>query len=186
MTKLEYYARLAYRLEQRARGRTFTPESLEAQLPDALNLLCQRVYDSPKRAALEKSYNLSLVSGAVDLSTNTFSDLWFSSIPTAYLLYPNGDGTFIEVDWYENPRDLDMPGFVGLYRYSLLGNNIIVRDEAGNAPVNATMTMRASFIPLISDLASHGSLDSDLLDIGVEIALRVPRGTEIVAGAEVK
>jgi len=148
--------------------------SIELGLPEALSELAGRVYRSGRRAILEKTYSGTLTSGAVDLTAGAFADLWFVSLKTAYVTYPVANGV-VPIEFYENSRDIDLPGVAGLYRSTLRGNAYLVRDENGDAPPNATVTIVASRIPVIAELAAL-NLDQDIIEIGAARTLRGLRG----------
>lgn len=176
MDQFEYIARLTVRLEKRARGRVYLPEMLATQLPDVLNELARRVYESDSRSRLEKVYTATLTSGAVNLGASPFLDVWFDSMRTARVLYPV-DGGSVKAEFYENPSDLDLPGIQDAYRFSLIGDTLIIRDWLPQAPADtAALSITANKIPLLSDLAVL-NLEGNLLDIGVEYAMR---GAEVI------
>ena len=151
--------------------------AIELALPDTLNELAERVYASPRRAVLEKTYTGALVSGAIDLTAGGFADLWHTSLKTAYATYPVSGGTPIEIEFYENSRDIDLPGVAGVYRGSLRGFTYLVRDETGNAPANATVSFVASRIPAIGDL-SLLNLNNDVVELGVTRTMRMLQGSQ--------
>lgn len=172
MTEIEYIARLSYRLEQVARGRKCTPEMLQAQLPDVLNELARRVYLSDSRTRLEKLYTGALTSGATNLGAAPFLDLWFNSMRTARVMYPVDVDFSAKAEFYENPSELDLPTVPQSYRFSLIGDTLILRDSDGQAPANtAALLITASKIPVVTELGVL-NLDGDLLDVGVEFAMR--------------
>lgn len=180
MNEFEYIARLTTRLEKRARGRVYPPEMLSNQLPDVLNELARRVYESNSRSRLEKVYTATLTSGAVNLGTSPFLDVWYDSLQTARVLYPV-DGGSVKAEFYQNPSDLDLPGVTDAYRYSLIGDTLILRDWLPQVPADtAALSITASKIPLLSDLAAL-NLDNNALDIGVELATRMPQTVEVKA-----
>lgn len=156
--------------------------AIELGLPDTLNEVAERVYNSPRRAILEKTYTGSLVSGAIDLSVGAFADLWYTSIKTAYSTYPVSNGV-IPIEFYENPRDIDLPGVAGLYRASLRGNSYIVKDENGQVPADATVTFIASRIPAVGDLAAL-NLNGDAIEIGAARTLRGLQGGQLEERAQ--
>lgn len=181
MNLTEYTSRLGYRLEKVARGRAFTPEMMEAQLPDVLNELARRVYLSDSRARLEKVYTATLTSGAVDLGASPFLDLWFSSMRTARVMYPVDVSFNVKAEFYENPSDLDLPKPKNVYAFSLIGNTLILRDEVGQVPANtAALLVTASKIPVLTELGAL-NLDGDLLGVGTEFAMRSPQMVEAKA-----
>lgn len=171
MIESEFIARLSYRLEKLARGRVFTPEMLDAQLPDVLNEVARRVYLSDNRARLEKVYTATLTSGAVNLGAAPFTDLWFTSMRTARVLYPLDASTSIKAEFYENPSDLDLPKASGIYQYSLIGNTLILRSNVPSVPSDtASLLITASKIPVITELSAL-NLDQEAIEAGVTTAM---------------
>jgi len=150
--------------------------AIELGLNDILSELAAHVYGSPQRASLEKLYSPTLTSGAVDLTAGTFSDLYWGSLSTAKVAY-DPSGANIPVEFYANPKDIELPGVQGFYRGSLIANTYVIRDETGNAPANATLAMRMSSIPTLATLASTAPhLHNDAVQVGAAFALRWIKG----------
>lgn len=154
---------------------------LQAQLPDVLSELARRVYLSDSRARLEKVYTATLTNGATNLGASPFLDLWFTSMRTARVMYPVDASFNAKAEFYENPSDLDLPNVPASYRFSLIGDTLILRDSDGNAPADtAALLVTASKIPVLTELGAL-NLDGDLLDVGHGFAMRSPETAEAKA-----
>ncbi len=152
--------------------------AIDLGISDILAELAATVYNSPQRASLEKLYSPTLTSGAVDLTAVGFSDLYWGSLQTAKVAY-DPSGSNIPVEFYSNSKDIELPGVAGLYRGSLIANTYVVRDETGNAPANATLSMRMSWIPTLVTLASTAPhLHNDAVQAGAAFALRWIKGQQ--------
>jgi len=148
-----------------ALGKDVSPDTIEGGVSYCLQQLADLVVEDPKtRTRLQKSFSLTLTSGATTLPTTLLTSpkaiesyvlTGAGSYPWEYL--PNGNDRFFP------------PPYPDFTYYVIQNNQLIAFDYTGTVTTETSATLKGNYVPLISEVPDV--LSDDFTAVGIKWAM---------------